>query len=83
MVNCIVRLLPMLLSTAAASNFEMSHKCKIEQEEEKINESQSLLEALESSAQVLVNGKGEHVYCSRDRLSGLNGQIIGKGMWGN
>lgn len=51
MVNCIVRLLPMLLSTAAASTFEMSHKCKIEQEEEKINESQSLLEALESSAQ--------------------------------
>lgn len=41
----------MLLSTAAASTFEMSHKCKIEQEEEKINESQSLLEALESSAQ--------------------------------
>lgn len=62
----------MHLSTAAASTFGMSHKCKIEQEE-KINESQSLLEALESPAQVLVNGKGEHVYCTRDRLNGLNG----------
>ena len=41
----------MHLSTAAASIIEMSHKCKIEQEGEKINESQSLLEALESSAQ--------------------------------
>ena len=52
----------MHLSTAAASTFEMSHKCKIEQEEEEINKSQSLLEALESPAQVLVNGKGEHIY---------------------
>ena len=73
MVNCVVRFLPMHLSTAAASTFEMSHKFKIEQEEEEINKSQSLLEALESPAQVLVNGKGEHVYCSRDRLNGLNG----------
>ena len=70
MVNCGVRFLPMHLSTAAASIIEMSHKCKIEQEEEKINKSQSLLEALESPAQVLVNGKGEHVCCSRDRLNG-------------
>lgn len=38
----------------------------------KINESQSLLEARESRAQMLVNAKGEHIYCSRDRLNGLN-----------
>lgn len=39
----------------------------------KINESQSLLGALESQAQVLVDATGEHIYCSRDRLNGLNG----------
>lgn len=50
----------------------MSHKYKIAQEEKKINESQSLLEALERQVQELVNAKREHIYCNRDRLNGLH-----------
>lgn len=35
MANCVVRFLPVHLSMAAASTFVMSHKYKIECEEEK------------------------------------------------
>lgn len=72
MANCAVRFLPVHLSTAAASILVTSGPHKIEQEEEKINESQSLLEALESSAQEVVNAKWGHIYGSRERLNGLN-----------